>query len=147
MAQKSFYMDACIWLNLFKEEGDPSKGIPYWKIAKDFIEKIMFSEDKEMIYSGFVLKEIRFKLDKDSYEEKLFFFKGEEKIKFVKATPEDYNLSRRLHAESKYEISFFDCMHTAICKRLGLILVTRDKELIKFAKNHVEVNKPEELLS
>ena len=147
MAQKSFYVDACIWLNLFKEEGNPNKGIPYWKIAKYFIEKVMFSEDEEMIYSGFVLKEIRFKLDKDSYEEKLSFFKGEEKIKFVKATPEDYDIGRKLHTESKYEISFFDCMHTAICKRMGLILVTRDKELIKFAKKNVEVKKPEELLS
>ena len=54
MVQKSFYIDTCIWLNLFKKEGDPSKGVPYWKIAEDFIDAIMFSQDKEIIYSGFV---------------------------------------------------------------------------------------------
>ncbi len=49
MEQKSFYLDSCIWLNLFKKEGDSSKGVPFWKIAEDFVNKIMFSEDEERI--------------------------------------------------------------------------------------------------
>ena len=39
MAQQRYYVDSCIWLNLFKEEGDPTKGIPYWTLAKKFIEE------------------------------------------------------------------------------------------------------------
>ncbi len=147
MAQKSFYVDSCIWLNLFKKEGNPDKGVPYWKIAKDFIDQVMFSEDEGMIYTGFVLKEIRQRLDAKIYEEKLDFFRGEKKIKFIKATPKDYDLARKLEDESKFEISFFDCIHIAISKRLNLILVTRDNKLIEFAKKHIEVKKPEELLS
>jgi predicted nucleic acid-binding protein len=147
MAQKSFYVDACIWLNLFKKEGDPTKGIPYWKIAEDFIETIMFSQDKEIIYSGFVLKELKYKLEESVFKEKVLFFKEEEKIKFVKADEEDYSFARKLESELSYELSFFDCLHIALCKRLNLILITRDDILIQFAKKHIEVQKPEDLLS
>lgn len=62
MSQKSFYVDSCIWLNLFKKEGDSNKGVPFWKIAEDFVRKVMFSEDEEIVYSGLVLREIRFKI-------------------------------------------------------------------------------------
>jgi len=146
MAQKSFYVDSCIWLNLFKKEGDPSKGVPYWKIAEDFIEIIMFSQDKEIIYSGFVLKELKFKLEETVFKEKLLFFKEEEKIRFVKAEEEDYSFARKLESELSYELSFYDCLHIAVCKRLNLILVTRDDILIQFAKKYIESDKPENLL-
>jgi len=146
MAQKSFYVDSCIWLNLFKKEGDPSKGVPYWKIAEDFIEIIMFSQDKEIIYSGFVLKELKFKLEETVFKEKLLFFKEEEKIRFVKAEEEDYSFARKLEPELSYELSFYDCLHIAVCKRLNLILVTRDDILIQFAKKYIESDKPENLL-
>jgi len=38
-----YYVDSCIWLNLFKKEGDVAKGVPYWEITKKFIE---FAENK-----------------------------------------------------------------------------------------------------
>lgn len=144
MAQKTYYVDACIWLNLFKKEGDPNKGTPYWKITQDFLEKIMFSED-EIAYSGFVLKEIKFKISEKDFIEKREFLESEPKFSFVKATPDDYYLARKLESEFEFEISFFDCMHVAISKRLGYILITRDKLLIQYAKKHVEVYKPEEV--
>jgi predicted nucleic acid-binding protein len=145
MLQKSFYLDSCIWLNLFKKEGDPTKGIPYWKIAKDFIEKVLFSNNEEIIYSGLILKELKFILDESTYKEKLLFFE-EENFKFVKTTEEDYSFARKLESELNYELSFYDCLHIAICKRLNLILVTRDEILIKFAKNYILVDKPENLM-
>lgn len=144
---KKYYIDSCIWLNLFKKEGDPSKGSrSYWKIAKDFIESVLFSDKKEIIYSGFVLKELKFKLSESLFKEKLRFLKGEEKFKFAKAIEGDYALSRNLEEESDYEISFFDCLHIALCKRLNLILVTRDADLIEFAQKYILVVKPEDLI-
>ena len=145
MTQKSFYLDSCIWLNLFKEEGDSNKGVPYWKIAKEFIEKIILSKDKEIVFSGFILKELKHKLDDSTFEEKLLFLKNEEKFRFIKATEGDYTLGRKLESESKFDISFFDCIHVAICKRVNSTLVTRDLKLIGFAKDYVEVIKPEEI--
>ena len=148
MAQKSFYVDACIWLNLFKKEGDPTKGSPYWKIAKDFIENIIFSEDKEIFYSGFVLREMQLKLNNDKlYNEKHTFIREEPKFIFIKAIQEDKVLARKLESESEFEISFYDCLHISICKRTNSVLITRDNKLIEFAKDYIEVQKPEDLLS
>ncbi len=148
MKQNIYYVDSCIWLNLFKEEGDPTKGIPYWLLAKQFIEGIIFSENDEIVYTGFVLKEIRYKLnDEKLFQERLEFLKKEPKFKFIKAIPEDYDFARKLESEFKFEISFFDCMHIAICKRLNSVLVTRDNLLIEAAKKYILVTKPENLLS
>jgi predicted nucleic acid-binding protein len=57
--KKKYYLDTNIWLNLFKKEGDLRKGVPYWKIAKDFIQKVDENEDT-IIVSTIVLKEIFF---------------------------------------------------------------------------------------
>ncbi len=142
-----FYVDTCIWLNLFKKEGDPSKGVPYWKIAQDFINKVILSEDCGIIYSNIVLKEIYFNLkNKHQFNQKLFFMKRQRKFKFFIMSPQDYELARKFEIECGRAISFCDCLNTAICKRLGMLLVTRDRALIEFAKNHISVNKPENLL-
>ncbi|MDD5086607.1 MAG: PIN domain-containing protein [Candidatus Nanoarchaeia archaeon] len=146
MEQKSFYLDTCIWLNLFKKEGNPEKGIPYWKLAKDFIEKVIFSENSEIIYSGVVIKEIKFKLDdEEKLKEKLSFLEKENRFRFVKLTEEDYYFARKLESNLRYQLSFYDCLHIALCKRLNFILVTRDKYLIKIARKHITAERPEDL--
>lgn len=148
MAKKSFYLDSCIWLNLFKKEGDSSKGVPFWKIAEDFAIKIMFSEDEEIIYTGLILREIQFNIGNEVlFKEKIEFLKGESKFRFVEVIKEDYSVARKLESNSGFDISFYDCLHIAICKRLNFVLVTRDNDLINFAKEHITVKKPEELLS
>ena len=145
---KLFYLDTCIWLNLFKKEGDSTKGIPYWRIAKDFIEKVIFSDDKEIIYSGLILKEIKFKFKNDEiFKEKELFFKEEIKFRFVKTAEEDYSFARKLESELMYRLSFYDCLHIAICRRLNLVLVTRDADLIRFARRYILVEMPEHLFT
>jgi len=146
MEHKSFYLDTCIWLNLFKKEGDFSKGVPYWEIARDFIEKVMFSKNEEITYSSLIIKEIKFKISNENIlKEKLLFLKEEDKFRFVEVTEEDYSFARKLESELKYELSFYDCLHIAICKRLNFILVTRDKDLIRIARRYILVEKPENL--
>ena len=145
---KSFYLDTCIWLNLFKKEGDSTKGVPYWRIAKDFIEKVIFSDDEEIIYSGLILKEMRFKFkNNEIFKEKELFFKEEIKFRFVKTAEEDYSFARKLESELMYELSFYDCLHIAICRRLNLVLVTRDADLIRFARRYILVEMPEHLFT
>ncbi len=142
--QKRYYVDSCIWLNLFKKEGDETKGKPYWKIAEEFIEYVMSSEDEEIVYTMPVLREIKLKLpDWQIYSEKEAYIIKE--FCFVEVTDEDILFARKLEAESNYTISFFDCMHTAVCKRIGTILVTRDKKLLVFANKYILALKPEYL--
>lgn len=141
-----YYVDTSIWLNLFKKEGDSSKGIPYWKIAKDFIEKVTFSEDDEIIYSGIILRELQIKLSKTEYEEKRKFFSDEYKFVKVDVLQEDKINARKFESAYNFEISFYDLIHLMICKRLKLILITRDRHLISIAKeNKIPAYLPEEL--
>ena len=147
MIIKSYYVDSCIYLNLWKEEGDNSKGTPYWRIAKDFFENISLSVDKEVIYSGVVLKELKFNLDKDLFEKKVLLLKKDMSFRLINTSEKDRLLARQLESKFDYEISFYDCVHIAICKRLNAILVTRDKKLIKFARRFIRVLRPEELFT
>ena len=143
MGEKEYYLDSCIWLNLFKKEGDPTKGTPYWKLAKDFIEQVE-DEKGTVIVSTIILKELHFKLEGKFYDVKRFF-KEAEHITIVKTTNEDYYLAREFEQQHGL-ISFYDYLHVAIAKRMGIPLITRDLDLMNFAKSHVEVFKPEELI-
>ncbi len=137
-----YYIDTCIWLNLFKKEGDASKGKPYWRIAEEFL-KIVESFGDKIYYSGFILNELEHKLSKKEYKVKRkLLIKRYNKVKSI---TEDISLARRLESEWEYEIGFYDCVHVAICKRLKMALVTRDKALINASKKYIRVAKPENL--
>lgn len=86
---KQFYLDTCIWINLFKKEGDPEKGIPYWEIAKEFINNLK-DNNNQIIVSTIILKELSFKAE-DKFELIKSFFEKEEYIKIIRTTPEDYS--------------------------------------------------------
>ena len=75
------------------------------------------------------------------------YFKQSDFIEIIKTKNEDYNLARKFEVEDNSKISFYDYLHVAIVKRLGCVFLTRDKDLIEFAKNKIQVNKPEELIS
>lgn len=146
---KSFYVDTCIYLNLFKKELGNGEGMPFWKTANDFINQVTSSEDKEIIYSGLILNELKFKLnDEKEFKSKLSSFKQSAKYRYAKLSPEDYSFARKLERETNYELSFYDCLHIALCKRFNYILVTRDKELLSMAYRYkVKAYKPENLLA
>lgn len=137
-----YYVDTCIWLNLFQKEGDPTKGKPYWKIAEDLISEISASQDSSILISTIVLKELKYKLKE--YENALNLFR-QESIRAVKTVPEDYDFARIIEEENDYKIGFSDCLHIAISKRNNFILVTRDGDLIGVGKKYIEVEKPEDL--
>ena len=140
---KKYYLDTCIWLNLLKKESNPKNGVQYWKIAKDFIEKIEEKQEK-IVISSIVLKELYYTL-KEKFQSINQFFKESDFIEIIKTDPSDYNLARKWEKEHE-NLSFYDYLHVAITKRLSLQLITRDEDLIIFAKSYVNVSKPEELL-
>ena len=144
VSNKKYYIDSCIWLNLLKKEGDPTKGIPYWKLAKDFIEQVE-DQNEKIIVSTIIMKELYFTM-KDKFNRIKKFFKESEYIEIVKTIPEDYELARKWEQEHGV-LSFYDYIHVAISKRLNILLITRDEDLIEFAKSNVKVFKPEELIS
>lgn len=143
---KVYYLDTCIWLNLFKKEGDASKGVPYWEIAEDFIKDVLLSEDKRIIYSKTVIRELQILLDDKTFLEGRNYIEKRPKFIKIPLLKEDENNARRLESYYDFEISFYDLIHISISKRLNAVLVTRDKDLIEIADEIVVVIKrPEEL--
>jgi predicted nucleic acid-binding protein len=148
MAQKLFYIDTCIWLNLFKKESQMISGRPAWITARDFIEWAVFDNDYEVLYSPLVLKEIFYKLNDATLFRKVKNYLREiNGIKKCEVEFEDYSQARELEKRFDFRISFYDCIHLAICKRLDAVLVTRDRSLIESARGYVDARRPEELFS
>lgn len=138
-----YYVDSCIWLNLWQKE-ESNNGILYWKIAKDFLERVRNSANSSLVSSGFVIKELKYQIpDERLFNERLLTLKRF--CTLVRATNDDYALARKFEAEFGFEISFFDCMHAAISKRMGYVLVTRDRKLIQFSKKYIKVIRPEDI--
>ena len=127
---------------MFKKEGDPTKGTPYWQLAKDFIEHVE-EENGIIIVSTIVLKELSFKLG-GKFDEVQQFFKESGFISIVKTTTKDYNLAREFEQQHQ-SLSFYDYLHVAIAKRLNVPFITRDADLLAFAKNMIAIFKPEDL--
>ncbi len=137
-----YYLDTCIWLNLFQKEGDPTKGKPYWEIAEEFIGEYK----GEIAYSGIVLRELEINLEKNDFQRRKKFLE-ESIFKKILVIEEDKQKARKLESMYGFTISFYDLVHMFTTKRIGAILITRDKQLLRVAKeNGVSVKKPEELL-
>ena len=139
-----FYVDTNIYLNLWKKEGDASKGVPYWKLAKDFMDKAE-KESSVIIFTGLILKELQYKLTNEQFKEKADLLKST--YKKADVIEEDYKNARKLESKSKFEVSFYDCLHISVCKRLNLALVTRDALMLNLAKSEgLKCGKPEDFL-
>jgi len=141
---KYYYVDSCIYLNLWKKEFDFSGNL-LWNFAKDFFEKAQ-SENSVIYYSGFLLKELMFVLDEKEFIGKLELFNYSPGFVRITLTKEEYEEAQKLKDRINSNISLFDIIHALLAKKTNSILVTRDRDLIEFAKNiNIEAKKPEEL--
>lgn len=143
---QSFYIDSCIYLNLWQKEVDDKTNMPLWKFAKEFFEKIE-NENSIIYYSGFLLKEMKFILTEEEFNQKRELFESSLNFKRVKLTEEEYELARKIESETKHEMSFYDIIHLLLARKTNSVLVTRDNKLLEIAENYsVVAKKPEELL-
>lgn len=140
---KKYYVDSCIYLNLWKKEVDKS-GNKLWEFAKNFFEKVE-SEDSIIYYSGFLLKEFMFLLSTQEYLQKRDLFDSSPNFKKIILSKEEYGLARKI-SKGSIGLSFYDILHMLLAKKTESILVTRDKLLISLAKNYsVVAKRPEEI--
>ncbi len=140
---QSYYVDSCIYLNLWQEEVGEN-GSPFWEYAKKFFEKA--EENHSVIYySGFLLKELMFILDMDEYLQKRDLFEDSFIFKKVVLSKEEFQLAV-LTKKQNMEISLYDIIHIILAKKTNSILITRDRLLMQLAeKFSVIAKKPEEL--
>ena len=120
--------------------GDPDRSK---KIAEEFFEKVKKRGDV-IIISTAVVRELLYNLGEDFMLFKEFIKKNMNRI-IIRPAELDYDFARILETKDAFRIGFYDYLHIAIAKRLKVILVTRDKELIRIAREHISVFKPEDL--
>jgi len=130
---KFYYVDSCIYLNLWKKEVD-GYGNKLWEFAKNFFEKIE-SENLTIYYSGYLLKELMFVFDENKFIDKLELFNFSPNFRRANLTKEGYEIAKRIKRENR-EISFYDIIHMLLAKQTNSILITRDNILIKLAKKY-----------
>lgn len=141
---RNYYIDTCVWINIFKKEGS-NKGKPYGKISKKFIRKVISSKSDTIFYSGIVLRELQLKLNPEEYDYAIKSIEEIDRFIRIDLLEEDKKKARQLESKYDFEISFYDLLHLVISKRLNLMLITRDKELIYAAReNSVDARTPEE---
>jgi predicted nucleic acid-binding protein len=137
------YVDTCVYLNLWKRERGYF-GRPHWRIAKEFFDH-MYASGNVVVYSGMVLKELKHKAPQ-LYEQKRETFNDPSHFNRIIVMDSHYERARLLESESRFSISFFDCMHIVLAKASDAVLVTRDRKLLAFAKGRCVAVRPEELL-
>jgi predicted nucleic acid-binding protein len=142
---QSYYVDSCIYLNLWQKETNLNTGEELWRHAQEFFEKI--DQKQEIIYySGFLLKELMFILTIEEYLQKVELFENSQNFKKVILSREEFNLATEIKKKNQ-EISLYDIIHILLAKKTNSILITRDKLLTNLAKEFsVIVKRPEEVL-
>ena len=137
MPKRLFYVDTCIYLNLWKKEE------PFWRSAEKFFNK---QQDGCIYYSSFVLKELKHKISYKDFVKKQSVILHNPMFKRVFSDNLLFGLARRIENEIDFEISFFDILHMLLAKKVNAILVTRDIKLLKIAREYnITAKKPEEL--
>lgn len=143
---QSFYVDTCVYLNLWKKETD-EKNRPLWKFAKDFLD-IAFQNKTKIVYSGFILKELLFILSTEEYLSKKEIFEDNKLFEKAILSEKEYSTAIEMKNKNKFNCSLFDIIHTLIAKKTNAILITRDEDLIVFARSlSVTAKKPEEIIN
>ncbi len=143
---KSYYVDSCIYLNLWQEEVDERTGVAYWKFAKEFFDRVE-DENSVIYYSGFLLKELKYILTEDEFNNKKELFENTLSFKRIVLLRDEFQEARKIELEIEFEISFYDIIHMLLARKSNSILVTRDNKLLEIAKRYsVNAKKPEEVL-
>jgi len=114
-----YYVDSCIWLNLLNKEQNKIQGLPVWKITEMFL----MQNPEKIILTRFVRKEV---LHKIKEKDKILLL---DHFQELTANDKEIFLARTIESKEKYALSFFDCIHLALCHKRDYILLTRDKEL------------------
>ena len=141
---KSYYVDTCIYLNLWKKEIDEN-GNKLWELAKSFFEKVE-NEDSIIYYSGYLLKELMFVFDEKQFVDRLELFNFSPNFKRINLTKEEYEIAKKIKKEN-LEISLYDIIYMLLAKKTDSVLITRDRLLIQLSRDYLVVaKKPEECL-
>jgi predicted nucleic acid-binding protein len=135
-----YYIDTCIFLNVWKREVGPNKKKPFYLSAHKFLQQY---SDKLLISTA-VLYELEKQLTPQEFEERCAQLKKCEIISIPQDVEEQ---AKRIYQEIEERISMSDIIHMLLAEREGAILITRDRALIRTAKEYyITVKRPDDLV-
>ncbi|HIH24852.1 TPA: PIN domain-containing protein [Candidatus Woesearchaeota archaeon] len=126
-----FYIDTCVFLNVWKKEIGP---IPRWSLWRRSNEFLTFAlQHHTVITSQAVIRELQFQLPPTTFKEKKadIFASG---ITVLQVPEQLASIARKIESEEQFSISYYDILHVLIAQEQSAILVTRDRKLLSLAK-------------
>ncbi|MFH1290716.1 MAG: PIN domain-containing protein [Nanoarchaeota archaeon] len=143
---KKYYVDSCIYLNLWQKETSQKTKAPFWRFAKEFFEEAQ-NNNATIYYSGYLLRELMFILSEKEFKQKRELFESSPNFKKIRLSQEEYQLARKIESNIEFEISFYDIIHMLLAKKTKSTLITRDRKLKEIAtKYSVKIKLPEQAL-
>ena len=143
---QSYYVDTCIYINLWKKEVDET-GKPLWLLAKKFFE-FADQNNLKIFYSGFILKEFLFLLSAEEYLNKREFIEYNPLFEKTILTKEEYKEATKLKNKLNTDCSLYDLIHLRLTKKTNSILITQDRELLELANfMDIPAKTPQEIIS
>jgi len=135
-----FYIDTCVFLNVWKKEVGPNPAQPFWEKSLLFLHK----HKGHILISSAVLQELG---QPTEGRKRIDALLEAHAITRVNTDGQLMALAETL-AEKEKSISFLDAIHLLVAKREGATLVTRDKNLLKVAtREGVCCGTPEQFIS
>jgi predicted nucleic acid-binding protein len=136
-----YYIDTCIFLNVWKGEVGPNKKWPFYRTSDEFLKKYK----KDILISTKVLTEIERKLSEGEFKIRCLQLLDELETLDV---PEDVIAqAQRIYQDIDKEISFADIIHMLMTEREGATLITRDRALMTIARAYdISVASPDDLV-
>ena len=126
-----FYVDTCVFLNVWKNETGHNPAWPLWKRSKDFLAFAI--QHHEVITSQAVIRELRFHLPPSLFDKKKADMMASG-IAVLQVPERLAPRARKIESEEQFSISYYDILHLLMAQEQSAILITRDKGLLSLAK-------------
>jgi predicted nucleic acid-binding protein len=133
-----YYVDSCIWIDLFEDRTDGLR--PLGEFAFCFFKKCLSSKSK-IYFSELVFEELSNYISKKEIENIIKDYS--EIVIFVNYSDEQKSFAKKL-TKRVNSIHFSDALHAVIAKKYNCVLITRDNHFNELSF-FVKVLAPEEV--
>jgi len=134
-----YYVDTCIWLDLFENRKDKFRPLGEW--AAEFINRSV-KEDEEILLSDIVEDELTNHLT-EAHVKRLLNLRNHCMLVRVDSNKRQFDEALRLSKERRVPLN--DAFHAVLARDSGAVLITRDRHFDNL-QDVVRCKKPEELI-
>ncbi|MBR9690069.1 type II toxin-antitoxin system VapC family toxin [Candidatus Woesearchaeota archaeon] len=135
-----YYLDTAIWRDYYENRSDKYRPLGDWALE---LIKNMIDDGDFVLYSEFVLKELKIKYTKKEIEDILNIVN--EKDLLIKVDVSETQIKEAVTLSKQRKIAFGDALHAILARDNNAILISRDKHYLELL-DIVDCRKPEDLI-